>query len=259
MKKINLSIDVGNTNIVFGFFIDNKLLYSFRMESEVDADYNDYFAELHDFTQKRSINISRIEKIALSSVIPSITDEIVLLIKKKFKRSKFVTITPFSDLGLQFPMKNPGYIGSDLIVNAFAAKEIYKENCIICDFGTASTFQLVGGNGYFYGTIIAPGINTAAESLYKNAALLEEVELENPTDILGQSTKEAILSGIVTGNALMTDGFIRSIKNKYKEIGNIITIATGGNADLIKNNTQEIDILDIDLTLKGLNTICNKI
>jgi type III pantothenate kinase len=259
MKKsvgnMNLVIDVGNTNTVFGIFDNDVLLHSFRLESDADKFKRDYFDEIFHCLNKTTINTNNIENIALSSVIPKLT-EVFTGLSSRISRCNFINVTPFTKLGLEFPVEDPGFIGSDLIVNAFAAKEIYKTNCIICDFGTATTFQLVGKNGYFYGTIIAPGIKTAAGSLFKNAALLSEVEPEQPKQILGTSTKDAILSGIVTGNALMTDGFIQRIKAEYQNIGNIQTIATGGISELIAANSKEIDVVDRDLTLKGLNGIC---
>jgi len=259
MEKINLAIDVGNTNIVFGFFRGDELFHSFRLETDVDTDYNEYYEDIQYYSKKSLVNQSDVRKVALSSVNPSLSDVFERLSNKKLKKSKFIEVTPFTNLEMKFPVEDPGYIGSDLIVNAFAAKEIYKENCIICDFGTATTFQLVGKDGFFFGTIIAPGIKTAAYSLFKNAALLEKIELENPNNILGTSTKDAILSGIVTGNAVMTDGIIDRIKTKYTELLNIKTIATGGLSSLIYNNSNEIDIMDEHLTLKGLNLICNRI
>jgi type III pantothenate kinase len=256
--NMNLVIDAGNTNTVFGVFEDDVLVHTFRLESDSDMTFVDLFDEISNRMKAFSIEMNSIGTIALSSVIPKLT-EIFSEIENKLENVNFINVTPFTELGLKFPIEDPGFIGADLIVNAFAAKELYNENCIVCDFGTATTFQLVGKDGYFYGTVIAPGIKTAANSLFKNAALLPEVEPAKPQQILGTCTKDAILSGIVTGNALMTDGFIKKIKDEYSKLGKIRTIATGGLSQLIADNSEEIDIVDVDLTLKGLNGICKLI
>ena len=153
-------------------------------------------------------------------------------------------------------MENPDFIGADLIVDAFIAKEKYKTNCIICDFGTATTIQLVGADGYFYGTVIAPGIKTSADSLFLKTAQLSKIELQTPKSILGTNTKDSLLSGIIYGSIFMIDGIIRQIKKEFNNLENIKVIATGGLAHLVSEDSEEIEIIDENLTLDGLNLIC---
>ncbi len=255
MKNSNFVIDIGNTDIVMGIYLKNKLILSWRLSTNNFRTEDEYFAIIKLLFQENSFHPENIRKAALASVVPELTRVFSHLIDKYLK-CPLIKVDAYTELGLTFPMKDPGFIGADLIVNAFAAREFYHENCIICDFGTATTIQLVGKDGHFYGTVISPGVITSSSNLIEKASLLSEVRLVSPKKTLGTTTKDALLSGIITGNALMVDGFIKKIRNDYKKLGNIKTIATGGISDLICKNSKEIDVIAKDLTLNGLNHIC---
>jgi len=257
MKNINMVVDIGNTNIVMGFYINTELQYSWRLNTDKAKTEDEYFGIIKQLADNRNLMLTQITKTAISSVVPEITRIFSHLIKKYLK-CEVKIVNAYSKLGLQFPVTDPGFIGSDLIVNAFSAIEKNKTNCIICDFGTATTIQLVGKDGYFFGTVIAPGVITSAKNLFDSTALLANVQLKKPKHLLGTNTTDALLSGIVTGNSIMLDGFIKALRNEYKHLGEIKTIATGGIAELICSNSKEIDVIDKNLTLDGLNLICCK-
>ena len=201
--------------------------------------------------------LPQVKKVAISSVVPELTRIFSHLINKYLKCDVEI-VNAYSELGLEFPIEDPGFVGSDLVVNAFSAITKYKTNCIICDFGTATTIQLVGRDGRFFGTIIAPGVITSAKNLFDSTALLSNIQLKKPEHLLGTNTTDALLSGIITGNSFMLDGFIKALKKEYQHLRSIKTIATGGIAELICSNSKEIDIIDKNLTLDGLNLICCK-
>ncbi|NQT65090.1 MAG: type III pantothenate kinase [FCB group bacterium] len=255
MKNINMVVDIGNTHTVIGFYSNSEFQYSWRLNTDSTKTEDEYFSILKLLADDRNLILTKINKAAISSVVPEITRIFSHLINKYIKCNINI-INAYSVLGLKFPMKDPGFIGSDLVVNAFSAKEKYKTNCIICDFGTATTIQLVGEDGHFYGTIIAPGVITSAKNLFDSTALLSNVQLTEPKHLLGTNTTDSLLSGIITGNSLMLDGFIKALKKEYKHLGAIKTIATGGIAELICKDAKEIDIIDKNLTLDGLNRIC---
>ncbi len=257
MKNINMVVDIGNTHIVMGFYSNTKCLYTWRLNTDKAKTEDEYFSVIKQLAADRKLTLSQINKSTISSVVPEITRIFSHLIKKYLK-CNFEIINAYSDLGLKFPMEDPGFIGSDLVVNAFSAITKYKTNCIICDFGTATTIQLVGKNGQFFGTIITPGVITSAKNLFDSTALLSNVQLQKPKNLLGMNTTDALLSGIITGNSVMLDGFIKALKKEYGNLGSITTIATGGIAELICNDSKEIDIIDKNLTLDGLNLICCK-
>jgi len=240
-----------------GIFSNNSLKLSWRIGTDYAKTEDEYFGIIKILAQENGVELTGLEIAAMSSVVPELSRVFSHLIKKYLK-CPLITVTAKTNLGLSFPMKNPEFIGADLIVNAFAAKEIYRENCIVCDFGTATTIQLVGADGFFHGTVIAPGVITSASNLFKKASLLSDVELKPPPNILGTNTENALLSGILFGNSFMLDGFIAAIRREYRHLGKIKAIATGGIAGLICHNSKEIDLINKNLTLDGLNLICQR-
>lgn len=256
MKAKNLVIDVGNTHTVLGVYEQENLLVSWRMHTDHYATEDEYFHKINSLLLHKNIAKKDITHIALSSVVPQLTNCFSHLIRKYFPHTKMHLINAYTELGLEFPMSDPGFVGSDLVVNAFAAKEKYHTNSIICDFGSATTIQLVGKNGYFYGTAIAPGVLSSTKDLINTASQLAQIELNSPENILGRTTADALRSGIVLGNAFMIDSFIRKIRVDFKKLSGIKAIATGGIAEMICKNTTEIDVIDKKLTLDGLNLIC---
>ena len=250
-------IDIGNTHIVMGFYSNTEFLYSWRLNTDKAKTEDEYFAIIKQLTDERKLLLPQVKKVAISSVVPELTRIFSHLINKYLKCDVEI-VNAYSELGLEFPIEDPGFVGSDLVVNAFSAITKYKTNCIICDFGTATTIQLVGKDGRFFGTIIAPGVITSAKNLFDSTALLSNIQLKKPEHLLGTNTTDALLSGIITGNSFMLDGFIKALKKEYQHLRSIKTIATGGIAELICNDSKEIDIIDKNLTLDGLNLICCK-
>ena len=258
MKELNFVVDIGNSNIVTGVYHRNELQYSWRFDTKKTKTEEEYFKTLKSLALEHSLNFEKLSKVAIASVIPDLT-HVFMHLFKKYSKCPVINVNACTDLGLSFPMKDPDFIGADLIVNAFFAKEKYKTNCIICDFGTATTIQLVSAKGFYYGSIIAPGILTSATSLFKKTSLLSEVELQQPKDLLGTNTRDSLLSGIIRGNTFMIDEFIRAIKKEYHDLQGIKIIATGGIAELICKNSSEIEIIDKYLTIDGLNFICQRL
>lgn len=257
MKNINMAVDIGNTHTVMGFYSNAEFLYSWRINTDKSRTEDEYFTIIKQLADNHELVLSQVEKAAVSSVVPEMTRIISHLIKKYIKCDVKI-VTAYTELGLKFPVDDPGFIGADLIVNAFSALQKYKTNCLICDFGTATTIQLIGKDGLFYGTVISPGVITSAKNLFESTALLSQVSLKKPQNLLGTNTTDALLSGIVIGNSLMLDGFLKAIKREFKHLEEIKTIATGGISELICNDSDEVDIIDKTLTLDGLNYICNK-
>lgn len=250
-EKNTLAIDAGNTNVVFAIYQNNQLIHSFSVETKKHNCY-DYYAEIIAEISKYPIQIICS---AISSVVPEITEQIMHLIEDKFS-IKCHYLDHNSSLGLTFDMPDSSHLGSDLVVNAYAAHQKYTENCIICDLGTATTIQLVSSEGVFHGAAILPGIKLSNECLWQKASKLKPIDLEKPESILGKTTKDALLSGILNGHKFVLAGFIAKIKNEYKNLGNFKTIATGGLAKLVCEEMSSIDLTDSHLLLDGLNLFC---
>ncbi|MCK9328342.1 MAG: type III pantothenate kinase [Candidatus Cloacimonetes bacterium] len=258
IKKI-LVIDIGNTNIVCGLYLNSNKLTSesmintFRISSDRIKTSDEYYVLIKNLSPAMDIDY-----ICVSSVVPSIGRTIEHMIKRFFS-VPYLFVTGNTKLDMKFPMQDTTFIGADLIVNAYAAWQKYQTNCIVCDLGTATTVQLVGQNGSFNGTAILPGLVTGAHNLFEKAALLSNIQLESPKTTLGLTTKDALLSGLIKGHAFALDGFINEIKTIFSDFTPITTVATGGISTLVSEQSKNIDIVDKSLTLDGLFLITKKI
>lgn len=148
---------------------------------------------------------------------------------------------------------NPEEVGSDRIVNAVAAHDLFKDAVIIVDFGTAITVDLVTKKGEYAGGAIAPGAGISAEALFTRTSLLPRVELKRPAHVLGTNTIEAIQSGIYYGFSGLVDGIITGIVKEFGQRPPVM--ATGGVSAAFKGGSRFITHMDEFLTLKGLNLI----
>ncbi|MBM4403570.1 MAG: type III pantothenate kinase [Candidatus Cloacimonetes bacterium] len=248
--ELMLVVDIGNTNIVCGIYSGKTLAWHARLQSSSKRTADEYYALLASLWNHHYA-VECIRTVTMASVVPELT-RIWQHLFQKYLNARVVEINGYSPLGLSFRTADPGFIGADLIVNAFSAVHKYKTSCIICDLGTATTIQLVTASGEFYGTIIAPGLRTGASFLFERAALLSEIELTSPNVLLGTNTRDALLSGIIHGHANMIERFIEKIRSENSDLAPITAIATGGIADLIKPLTASVDVVDKTLTLDGL-------
>lgn len=257
-KKMILVCDIGNTHIVLGVYESDKLLKFWRIQSSTHKTEDEFFVSFKLFLNEINLSINDISGAVISSVVPILTEVFNHLFWKYF-HLKPIIVSSKLDLGISYDkIKRPLSIGGDLIANAFAAHKIYgdKNNCIVVDFGTATTIQLISQKREFYGTVISPGVQTSSESLFKIAAQLGQIKLDSPKKVIGDDTRSAMLSGIVFGAAIMADGFIKKIKMEYSNLdGNFCTIATGGISDLICKHTKSIEKINKNLTLQGLQLI----
>jgi type III pantothenate kinase len=158
------------------------------------------------------------------------------------------------------PIKNlyrkPKQVGQDRLVNAYAGVILYGAPLIVVDFGTAITFDAVSKNKEYLGGMILPGLDISLHSLAERTALLPKIKLNKPKEFIGRDTKDSILSGVVYGFAALTDDLTQRIKNRIGKSAKVI--GTGGNIKLIRRYCRNIDKVDRDLTLKGLNLIYNR-
>ncbi len=247
---MTLTVDIGNTNVTCGLFKAGLLIWHARFQTDRLKTSDEYYALLSSLSIN-AWNVQDVKTVVIASVVPDLT-RMWQHLSRKFFRLESMIINGYSKLGLTFAVNDPGFIGADLIANALAAWKKYKTTCLIVDLGTATTLQLVSANGKFQGAIIAPGIITGSRELYEKAALLSEIELVPPQSLLGTNTRDAMLSGIVKGHALMIDGFVKELQKTHQGLMPLKIIATGGIADLISPQSDTIQIIDRTLTLEGL-------
>lgn len=247
-----LTIDVGNTNISFGLFDGTELAYHFRSASSRARTTDEYAVFVRQALALRSIDHKAINAAIIASVVPTLTDTMVSLVRTAFAREPIV-VGPGTRTGMPILYDNPREVGADRIVNAVAAYEAVRGGLVIVDFGTATTFDCVSPKGEYLGGVIVPGIQISAEALFARAAKLARVEIAVPPRVVGRNTAHAMQSGISFGYASLVDGMIDKIRD---ELGYPIAVwATGGLAPLITKLAKSIERVDDNLTLEGMRIV----
>ena len=250
-----LVIDCGNTNTVFALYsYDNSIKKTacWRIHNNSKRTADSYYSWLSQMLKLSEIKIDDVTGICIASVVNETLFNIKMFIKKYFKINPLIIDNNI--FGLKVNIDNPEEAGADRLVNSFAVKCLKLSPAIVIDFGTATTFDLVGVDGSYDGGIIAPGVNLSLEALYLAAARLPKVTLKplsNKNSIIGKNTVNAMESGIYWGYVSMIEGLINKVKilDEYK---NYKVIATGGLSDLFKKSLCCIDHIEEDLTLIGL-------
>lgn len=238
-----LTIDVGNTNIVSAIIENGKILFVSRFDT--------ILSRQHIEKNLKKFKNYTIEGVIISSVVPKIDKILIKVIKKLFFLYPTFVNSNLIENFLPISIKNPSELGSDRIVNAYAALKIYKKKpAIIIDFGTATTFCAIDNQGRYIGGAIAPGVSISRDALHEKTAKLPLVDLKFPSSVIGKDTKSAMQSGIMYGYVGIVQYLVKQFK---KELGKrTYVIATGGLAKLIAPKTDIIDIVNQDLTILGL-------
>lgn len=249
-----LAIDAGNTNITLGLFREQQLIAQWRLVTERERSAADYEADVRRVFERAGINRSEVNGIAIASVVPPLDHALRQIAASFSVEPLFVDHT--TDTGLKLFYDPPSDLGADRIVDAVAAMNKYGTPCIVVDFGTATTFNVVSKRREFLGGAISPGLFTCAEALFTRAAKLPRVDFVQPPAVIGTSTVEAIQSGIYYGYAGLVDGMIARMLEDMLSVSRIV--ATGGLAPLIADASQYIDTIDETLTLDGLRLVYDR-
>lgn len=248
-----LVIDIGNTNITIGIYKEDKLLKSFRMTTKMDRTSDEYGVVLLNFLNMANLKVEDIDGVIVASVVPKMMHSFMNAINYYIKKEPLVVGAGIKT-GISIRTDNPKEVGADRIVDIVGAVAEYGTNCIVVDFGTATTYDYINEKREFIGGVTAPGIMISANALWNQAAKLPEIEIKKPNSILAKNTVSSMQAGIVYGYIGQCEYIIQKLK---AEIGNenITVIATGGLGSIIYKETDLIDYYDPELTLKGLKTI----
>jgi type III pantothenate kinase len=219
-----------------------------RQGSTVD-EYGVLFRNLFSMA---SLEASKISGIVISSVVPPL-DPVLRQVCERYFNSKPLFIEPGVKTGMPVHYDNPAEVGADRIVNSVAAFEKYGGPCIIVDFGTATTFDVVSPRGEYMGGVITPGIGISADALFEHTARLPRVDIRKPNRVLATNTVNSLQSGLYYGYIGLIDGILERL---IAELGSKVTVvATGGLATLMGGGSKYIREVDDLLTLEGLRII----
>lgn len=248
-----LAVDIGNSNISFGLFENNKLISQYRLISDLNRDHESYAIDIVELLLNDGFDCLKISDIIIGSVVPDLTKVIELALQKFYGGKIFIVDNKNADFKIDSSLKKPEEIGIDRLINAKIAYKKFGSDLIIVDFGTATTFDIVGNNGQYLGGVIAPGVNLSIKALHDMTAKLPNISLKEQENIIGKSTKEAMNSGIYFGYISLIEGLIEKIKHEYQHKMQVIT--TGGLSSLFAQKIKQIDHIESDLTLEGLKLL----
>lgn len=242
-----LAIDAGNSHITIGLFEAGKLTRTWRLRTIRDQTSDELGVVMHNLFHQRQVN-----GVVIASVVPPLDSSLAEMSRNYF-HCEPLFITPDTDVGIPVHYDNPREVGADRVVNGVAALHLYGKPCVVADLGTTINFDVVSPNGEYLGGLICPGIGISIQSLAARTARLPMVDFRKPEKLIGANTVGSIQSGLYYGFVDMIDGILERL---IAELGpETRTIATGGQAHLIKEASRVIQEVNEDLTLLGLEII----
>jgi len=250
-----LTIDVGNTNTVLGVFRGEELTANWRLTTAQAQTADEYGVLTRNLFSLAGLNQEMISGVIISSVVPSLNWTLGEM-SRLYLGKKALFVEMGVKTGLSVHVDNPMEVGADRIVNGVAAFHKYGGPCIVVDFGTAISFDVISAKCEFLGGVIAPGIGIASEALFARTARLPRVEIKDPGKVIGTNTVTNIQAGLYYGSVDLVDGLLARIKAELK--AEPAVVATGGQARLVARGSKHIQHVDDYLTLTGLRYIWEK-
>ena len=250
-----LAIDIGNTNIVLGGFVEENLTFVARIATNANKTEDEYATKIRSVLALHNVNKSAIEGAIISSVVPPLNSVMKKAIHLVYGVEP-IMVQPGIKTSIGIHCDNPASVGADLICACVAAHHIYGSPSLVIDMGTATKIMLMDNSGAFVGASIIPGVSIGLKALASGTAQLPQISLEAPKSVAGKNTVDCMRSGVVFGNASLIDGMI----DRYNaEVGeNLKVYATGGLASTIVCHCKHDITLDVDLVLKGLYILYKK-
>jgi type III pantothenate kinase len=251
-----LAIDVGNTNIVVGVFHGEELVHSWRLTTMRERTADELGILVSDLCDYHKVKRADIEGIVIASVVPPLTGTLWAMAVKYFERTPLL-FEPAVQGGMPILYDNPAEVGADRVVNGIAAYDAYgragARPVIVVDFGTATTFDAISAKGEYLGGVICPGPQISADALFQRAARLPRIDVKKPARVIGTNTVASMQAGLFWGYVDMVEGLVRRMKIELG--GQAIVVATGGLAVVVAPESNVIDHVDVELTLRGLRMV----
>ncbi|MDX1574559.1 MAG: type III pantothenate kinase [Kiloniellales bacterium] len=245
-----LTIESGNTNVVFAIYEGERQRGRWRASSDAKRTADEYAVWLTQLMALEDLTPAEVDGAILANVVPAASHALETLCRRYFKAEPMVVGAPGVALGIEVRTVSAARVGADRLVNAVAAHQAFGGPLIVIDFGTATTFDVVGADGAYEGGVIAPSAEHSVEALYRAAAMLPRVAVERPESVIGRDTVPAMKSGIYWGYVGLIEGLVARIKKEYGAPMKVV--ATGGLAQIYAEACEAIDEVDPDLTLRGL-------
>ena len=248
-----LAVDVGNTNMVFGIFQEEKLIGSFRLMTDANRTSDEIGLAAWDYFRRFDLDPEAVEDVIIASVVPQVMYSLISAMVKYFNRTPLI-VDDGVDPGLPYGVEGDERLGPDRSVACIAAIEKYGTPLVVLDFGTATTVDAVDGQGRYMGGCISAGLRLTMAALTHGAAMLPNVELAKPDRVLNSTAVGHIQAGVVLGYIGAMEYLIRLAK---EELGapDAKVVATGGLARMVADNTDAIHVVDSQLILDGLRMI----
>jgi type III pantothenate kinase len=248
-----LAIDVGNTNTVLGLYkLEGEraeLAAHWRVTTHRAQTADEYGVFFVNLFEMHGMKPSEVSHIIISSVVPPIEGTLRQVCENYF-HTEPLFVEPGIKTGMPVLVDNPSELGADRLVNAIGAFERYGGPCIVVDFGTATTFDVISAKGEYLGGAIAPGLGISADALFSRAARLSRVDIKRPAKVIGTNTVTCLQSGLYYGYIGLVDGILQRIVGELGVQPRVV--ATGGLARQISEDTRFISEIDEMLTLEGL-------
>jgi len=242
--------DIGNTEIVLGARGSRgEIERRWRLRSNLERTPDEIGVLLSQLVDALPGGAASLAALCAASVVPPFTR----VFAEGAERHLGLPLREFRwapELGVRLDVEAPESVGADRVANALAAHLAYPGPAIVVDFGTATTLDVVAADGAFVGGVIAPGIETGAAGLAGRTALLPRVAVGFPSSAFGRNTVESMQIGLYHGAALMVDGLVGRIRAEWRADARVI--ATGGLAGQVAAHCACVDVIDVDLTLKGI-------
>jgi type III pantothenate kinase len=244
-----LVFDVGNTETTVGLFDKTTLTRQWRVMTGVTRTADEYGVLITSLLGDR--DTAKVTGVAIGSVVPPVTGPLSEACAE-WLGVRAVIVDAQAGLPITLQVDEPMTVGADRIINTLAASRLYGRDTVVVDLGTATTFDCITADAVFLGGVIAPGVHTSAETLFRRTSKLPATELVAPQRTIGTRTEECIRAGVIFGAAESIDGIVRRIKAEWPDGRTPLVVATGGLAESLSEHCRSFDKVEPHLTLMGL-------
>ena len=251
MDELLLALDVGNTNTVVGLFAGDELRTRWRLTTHAERTADEVGLWLSQLLHWEGVEPADLAAVAVASVVPPMDPRLREGVQRYLDRAPFF-VEPGIRTGMPLRVDAPQELGADRLCDAVAAYAEHGGPCVVVDFGTAVTWEVVSAAGEYLGGAIAPGPGVTADALSSKTAKLPQVAMAPPPRVIGKGTVDSIQSGLFYGYLGLIEGVTRRILD---ELGEATVVATGGLAGAFAPHSDLIHHVEPDLTLQGLRLL----